>query len=62
MTEHEQFTTPEGGGELVDDEPDAVAVEAGRDHVGAAEETAMHIEDDEEAGGRTGDDSSGYVT
>lgn len=62
MTEHEQFTTPGGGGEPVDNEPDEVAVATGEsEYVSAAEELAMHIDDSEEAGGRTGDDP-GYLT
>jgi hypothetical protein len=63
MTKHQQFTTPEGGGELIDDEPDAIAVEAGAsDHVTAAEETAMHIEETEDGGGRVDRPDDGYVT
>jgi hypothetical protein len=62
MTEHQQFTTPEGGGEPVDDEPDAVAVAAGAsEHVTAAEETAMHIEETEEGGGRVDRPDDGYL-
>lgn len=63
MTQHEQFTTPEGGGEPIDDEPDAVAVEAGRgDYVSAPEETAMHIEEHEGGGGRVDRPDDGYVS
>ncbi len=62
MTEHEQFTTPGGGGELVDDEPDAIAVAAGEgDYVSAPEETAMHIEETEEGGGRVDRPDDGYL-
>jgi hypothetical protein len=62
MTEHQQFTTPEGGGEPVDDEPDAVAVEAGTGFVGSPEETAMHIEETEEGGGRVDRPDDGYLS
>jgi hypothetical protein len=63
MTEHSQFTTPDGGGELIDDEPDAVAVEAGgSEHVTAPEEIAMHIEETEAGGGRVDRPDDGYVT
>ncbi|SDG24966.1 hypothetical protein SAMN05216553_106386 [Lentzea fradiae] len=61
MTEH-QFTTPEGGGEPVDDEPDAVAVEEAGGHVTAPEETAMHVEETEEGGGRVDRPDDGYLT
>ncbi|MFD9698437.1 hypothetical protein [Lentzea sp. NPDC059081] len=60
MTEH-QFTTPLGGGEPVDDEPDAVAVEEAGEHVTAPEETAMHIEETEEGGGRVDRPDDGYL-
>jgi hypothetical protein len=62
MTEHEQFTTPEGGGELIDDEPDAVAEAAGEgDYVSAPEETAMHIDETEAGGGRVDRPDDGYL-
>ncbi|WP_154697113.1 hypothetical protein [Lentzea guizhouensis] len=62
MTEPQQFTTPEGGGEPVDTEPDAVAVAAGEGaYVTAAEETAMHIEETEEGGGRVDRPDDGYL-
>lgn len=61
MTEH-QFTTPEGGGEPVDDEPDAVALDEAGEHVTAPEETAMHIEETEEGGGRVDRPDDGYLT
>jgi hypothetical protein len=60
MTEH-QFTTPEGGGEPVDEEPDAVAVEEPGEHVSAAEEIAMHIDETEEGGGRVDRPDDGYL-
>ncbi|WP_189158810.1 hypothetical protein [Lentzea pudingi] len=60
MTDH-QFTTPGGGGELVDDEPDAVALQFEGEHVTAAEETAMHIEETEEGGGRVDRPGDGYL-
>jgi hypothetical protein len=63
MTEHQQFTTPEGGGEPVDDEPDAVAIaEGGGDLVTSPEETAMHIEETEEGGGRVDRPDDGYLS
>ncbi|MCX2950949.1 hypothetical protein SK571_24935 [Lentzea sp. BCCO 10_0798] len=62
MTEHQQFTTPEGGGEPVDEEPDAVATEAGGgEFVTSPEETAMHIEETEEGGGRVDRPGDGYL-
>lgn len=61
MTEHQQFTTPEGGGEPVDTEPDAVAVAEDGEHVTAPEETAMHIEETEEGGGRVDRPDDGYL-
>ncbi|GHH47250.1 hypothetical protein [Lentzea cavernae] len=60
MSEH-QFTTPEGGGEPVDEEPDAIAVVEDGEHVTAAEETAMHIEESEEGGGRVDRPGDGYL-
>ncbi|WP_089958812.1 hypothetical protein [Lentzea xinjiangensis] len=61
MTEH-QFTTPEGGGEPVDEEPDAVGVDAGAGaYVTASEETAMHIEETEAGGGRIDRPDDGYL-
>ncbi|MFD4639682.1 hypothetical protein ACFWN2_20375 [Lentzea sp. NPDC058436] len=60
MSEH-QFTTPEGGGEPVDQEPDAVALDLDGEHVTAPEETAMHIEETEEGGGRVDRPDDGYL-
>ncbi len=61
MTEH-QFTTPEGGGEPIDEEPDAIAVDAGESaYVTAPEETAMHIEETEDGGGRVDRLDDGYL-
>lgn len=56
-----QVTTPGGGGEPVDDEPDEVAQDAGTAYSGGPEEQALHIDEHEEGGGRVDRPTSGYV-
>ncbi|MEU7529105.1 hypothetical protein AB0A74_25485 [Saccharothrix sp. NPDC042600] len=56
-----QVTTPGGGGEPVDDEPDEVALDAGTAYSGGPEEQALHIEQREAGGGRVDRPTSGYV-
>lgn len=55
MTEH-QFTAPG-----TDDEPDSVALDLENEHITSPEETAMHIEEAEEGGGRVDRPGDGYL-
>ncbi|NUT94853.1 MAG: hypothetical protein HOY78_22810 [Saccharothrix sp.] len=56
-----QVTTPGGGGEPVDDEPDEVGQDAGTSYTGGPEEQALHIDEHEDGGGRVDRPTSGYV-
>ncbi|MFI9818562.1 hypothetical protein [Saccharothrix variisporea] len=56
-----QVTTPGGGGEPEDDEPDEVAQDAGTSYTGGPEEQALHIDSHEDGGGRVDRPTSGYL-